>query len=564
MESEQSRNILGNDISTGFLSSPLFFPLSNILLRLGARAKFHEGALVFLLIPWAFFYLSSSYRSPMGRYLAVDLGAESGRLLLGNLQDEQLQVRELYRFKTQGTDIHGRSYWNVLRFYDEIINGLQENAGEISEDPIDGIGIDTWGVDFTILDANNQLIGTPYHYRDKQMNSYLEGFLEVFSRDELYDITGMQQLPFNSIVQLYGLVQEEHCSIKEGATFLMIPDFFNFLLTGIKKVEYTDASTTQALDARTKDWHWHYFKKIGVNEDMFSTPVQPGHVLGKVDEHLERVIPSIKGTQVHLIASHDTASAVVGCPLESRRAAYLSSGTWSLLGSELKEPILTMEAMKDNFTNEGGIEGTIRFLKNIMGLWLLQQVKKSWEVKANETLTYEEIIHQARLHENFTSLILPDDPRFMNPPSMVEAIQQACRETGQPIPYKLGEFAETIFKSLALRYREVFLSLEQLSKSRIECLHVVGGGSKNEYLCQYTADALNIKVSAGPIEATSLGNIIVQAISAGEIVDVEHGREIIRNSFTPRIHIPMEPETWDDLYTTNYLEMKEKRDGNLK
>ncbi|MFX0103857.1 MAG: rhamnulokinase family protein [Candidatus Hodarchaeota archaeon] len=489
----------------------------------------------------------------MGHYLAIDMGAESGRLVLGNIKDEKIETRELFRYKTQGVEIHGKLYWNLIRFYEEILNGFRENGKILSSVDLQGIGIDTWGVDFVILDERDNLAHMPYHYREKTMNAMLPELLKTIPRDEIYAVTGIQFMSLNSNVKLYGMMKEKQDCIKNGKTFLMVPDYFNFLLTGEKACEYTDATTTQLMNAIEKDWHVPFLEKIGVNKEMFSTPEMPCKVLGQVVPTVYDKNPFLEGVPVHLIGSHDTASAVVGCPLKTKNSAYLSSGTWSLLGMEIEKPILGKQALEKNFTNEGGVESTIRFLKNIMGLWLLQQSKLNWELKNDVKLDYEGIVNAARKHESFGSLIYPDDTRFLNPPSMLDEIRGMCKDTGQDIPAKFGEFATIIFKSLALRYKQVLDDLETLTGKSIDCLNIVGGGSRNALLCQYAANAINREVLAGPDEGTSIGNIIVQAISNGELKNVEAGRKIINNSFPLKKYEPIENEKWNQLYDEKYL-----------
>jgi len=488
------------------------------------------------------------------KYIAVDMGAESGRLVLGNIGDGRLEIKELHRFKTQGTEIHGHLYWDVLRFYDEIIGGIKSNANAFKGEPIDGIGVDTWGVDFVILDEHDNLLGMPYHYRDAEMNAALPSLLDTIPRDEIYEKTGIQFMSLNTIVKLHALVKGNHACMIDGKSFLMMPDYFNFLLTGEKKIEYTDASTTQLLDAKSKDWYLPFFETLGINPEMFTSPVMPGAVLGDVTPALRDRMGVEKAT-VHLTTSHDTASAVVGCPLTSKNSAYLSSGTWSLLGMELDSPILTKQALEMNFTNEGGYGGTIRLLKNIAGMWLLQQSKTKWEQDNSVQLDYEWIMKEAKKNEASGSLVNPDQERFLNPPNMLEAIRDACKETGQVPPKSFGQFAATIFSSLALRYRHVIAMLSELSGTTIDYFHVVGGGSKNRLLCQYTADATGIPVLAGPDEATSIGNIIVQAISNGEITGVQEGRGIVATSFPPLLYEPQDPDRWTRLYDEKYVPM---------
>jgi len=429
---------------------------------------------------------------------------------------------------------------------------MKSSAGALNGDPIDGIGVDTWGVDFVILDEHDNLLGMPYHYRDTEMNAAFLSLLDTIPRDEIYEKTGIQFMTLNTIVKLHALVKGNHACMAQGKTFLMMPDYFNYLLTGEKKIEYTDASTTQLLDATTKDWYMPFFEKLDIHPDMFTSPVMPGSVLGDVVPALRDRMGVNKAT-VHLTTSHDTASAVVGCPLSSKRSAYISSGTWSLLGMELDSPILTKKALEMNFTNEGGFGGTIRLLKNIAGMWLLQQSKNKWEQENAVQMDYEWIMKEAQKNETFESLVNPDQERFLNPQNMLDAIREACMETGQEPPTTFGEFAATIFSSLALRYRHVLSMLAELAGTSIDTLHVVGGGSKNRLLCQYTADATGVPVYAGPDEATSIGNIIVQAISNGEINGLQAGRELVAASFPPRAYEPRDQDRWNRLYDEKYM-----------
>jgi rhamnulokinase len=443
----------------------------------------------------------------------------------------------------------------VLRFYEEIVAGLKASAKLFESGTIDGIGIDTWGVDFVILDRHDNLAGLPYHYRDPTMNAALDDLLRVIPRERIYEKTGIQFMSLNTIVKLHALAKGGHpCTMPGvGRSFLMMPDYFNFLLTGEKAIEYTDASTTQLLDATTRDWIVPFLEKIRVDPSMFSKPKQPGQVLGQLTPALRERI-GVKSAAVHLTASHDTASAVAGTPLGSRNAAYISSGTWSLLGMELDRPILTRRALDMNFTNEGGFGGTIRLLKNIAGMWLLQQSKARWEMETGSTLEYDRIMEEASKCESFDSIVFPDDnSRFLNPPNMLDAIRYACKDTGQEPPKNIGEYAALVFASLALRYRHVLGMLQTLAGTRVDTLHVVGGGSRNDLMCQYTADATGIPVLAGPDEATSIGNIIVQAISNGEVRDIKAGRKMVAASFPPRRFEPANPERWNRLYNERYL-----------
>lgn len=491
----------------------------------------------------------------MGTYVAIDMGAESGRLILGELSGDSITVRELHRFKTRGTRVQGRLYWNVLRFYEEIVEGLHRARGQLPPGSVNGVGVDTWGVDFVLLDAQDNLTGLPYHYRDPVMLDAYPTFQAACSPEKIYAATGIQFLPFNTIVQLHALRRLSRGAIDRARSFLMLPDYFNFLLCGEKALEYTDASTTQLLDARTGRWHGPLLDWLGIDPALFPDPRQPGAVLGTIGPAAGEHGEVLDGVPVHLVGSHDTASAIVGCPLSSKRSAYISSGTWSLAGVELDAPVLTQDAMRANFTNEGGVGGKIDFLKNVMGLWLLQESRSSWARASGIAPGYDEIVALAgrAMAGSFPPLVFPDDPRFLNPPDMVTEIRAACKATGQPVPASVGEVAATIFASLAMRYRQVMASVEPLAGFTIDAIHVVGGGSRNALLCQCTADAVNVPVIAGPDEATSIGNVIAQAVSSGELASVEDGRKCISRSFEPVRYVPRVPETWRQQYEDVFL-----------
>ncbi len=495
-------------------------------------------------------------------FIAIDLGAESGRLVLGTIDgNETLSIKEISRFPTQGTPVHGRLYWNVLRFYEEILKGFEACSRHVQRGnhELKGIGVDTWGVDFVMLDAHDNLVGIPYHYRDAGMLAAYDTFFDVFPRDEVYRVTGIQFMALNTLVQLHALRSGNHPCMSVARSFLMMPDYFNFLLTGYKVLEYTDSSTTQVLDARTKTWHVPFIDRLGLDQGLFPSPVLPGRPLAPVAADLASKFDMLRDVDVHLVGSHDTASAVIGTPLRTNHTAYISSGTWSLLGVESDEPVLSKDALDRNFTNEGGVGGKIRVLKNIMGLWLIQQAKKSWEVRTGCPVSYDAIVKQARDAGLPKSLVFPDDPRFLNPPDMLEAIRASCIETGQEPPSTLGEFAATIFASLACRYKEVTLDLEHVLGTRVDGLHVVGGGSRNELLCQYTADATGLPVESGPDEATAIGNVIVQAISSGLVSSISKGREMVQSSFPVARHEPRAATAeWQSLYDHVYVPVVEK------
>ncbi len=477
-------------------------------------------------------------------FLAFDLGATSGRAVIGTLAGDKFEMQEIYRFPNAIMELHGKYYWNVFHLYEALKESLKICARQ--KIVPDSIGIDTWGVDFGYLAADGTLLGLPRAYRDPYTEGAPEDFFERVPRSEVYRLTGIQIMNFNSLFQLYKAKQENFAPLQAAKEILFMPDLLSYLLTGNKVCEYTDASTSQLLNPVTKRFETSLLEAAGVSPSLLRPIVMPGTRVGMLTAALANET-GIGQIPVVAVAGHDTASAVAAVPAEDREFAYLSSGTWSLMGIETEEPIITETSFKYNFTNEGGIDGTTRFLKNITGMWLLEQCRKEWE-HAGRTYAYPEIVKMAEEAEPFRSFVNPDDPRFANPPCMTEAIAAYCRETGQAVPEKDDEFIRCIFESLALRYREVLVLLSEMSPFPIRKLHVIGGGSKNNLLNQFTANAIRMPVVAGPAEATAIGNCMVQARAAGLVSDRWEMRRLIHSFLSPIVFLPEGNSEWEEAY----------------
>ena len=441
-------------------------------------------------------------------FLAFDLGATSGRTILGTLNEGKLQMKELTRFPNQILELGGHFYWNIYSLYEHLKAGMVAAAKEDVE--IESIGIDTWGVDFAFLGSDGQMLGMPYAYRDPHtMGAPEEYFEKIMSRKEVYEATGIQVMNFNSLYQLYAMKRDKSSLLAAAKEALFIPN----ALTGKKVVEYTIASTSQMLNPRTKKFEKELLEKMGVDPELFGQIVMPGYVIGELTDTLASET-GLGKIPVVAVAGHDTASAVAAVPAKNEKFAYLSSGTWSLMGIEVKDPIITEETMRLNITNEGGVEGTTRQLKNITGMWILEQCIKEWKKEAIE-YTYPEIVKMARDAEPFQSFIDPDDASFANPKSMIAAIKEFCTKSGQKVPRNHSELIRCIFESLALKYKNVLDKFRSLAPFPIERLHIIGGGAKNRLLNQFTANATGVTVVAGPSEGTAIGNIMLQARAAG-------------------------------------------------
>ena len=481
-------------------------------------------------------------------FFAADLGATSGRTILGSVENGKLEQEELTRFDNNLIETGGHYYWDIYAIYGEIIRGLKLAATR--QPDITSIGIDTWGVDFVCVGQDGALLRNPLAYRDPHTVGRMEEYLgQVMSRQEVYDITGIQFMNFNSLFQLYAMRQAGNSALQHARTILFVPDALNWMLTGKAACEYTIASTSQLLDPRTGDLDPRLLASVGLSRDMFGPMVQPGTQIGTLTPEVQR-LTGLGAVPVIAVAGHDTGSAVAATPARGPHFAYLSSGTWSLMGIESKEPIINAQSYERNFTNEGGIEGTTRFLKNICGMWLYERCRKEWKEAADgpADLAHLSLQKAAMQSEPFRCIINPDDAVFANPSSMLQAIRDYCLRTRQPVPETPAQVCRCIFDSLALRYRQVFGWLREFASFPIEVLHIIGGGSQNSYLNQFTADALGIKVLAGPQECTAIGNIMLQAKATGIVHDVWEMRRIIADSIDLAAYEPGDKAGWDKAY----------------
>ena len=481
-------------------------------------------------------------------FFAVDLGATSGRTIVGTLDDGKVILEELTRFDNNLIEANGHFYWDIYALYFEIIKGLK--AAKQRDLCITSIGIDTWGVDFVCV-AEDGSLSQPIAYRDPHTFDAMDDYLEnVMSREKVYDVTGIQFMNFNSIFQLYAMKRAGNSALKNAQKILFIPDALSYMLTGNMVCEYTIASTAQLLDPRTGQLDPRLLASIGLTQSKFGRMVNPGDLVGALTADVQKQT-GYGAIPVIAVAGHDTGSAVAAVPAKNEKFAYLSSGTWSLMGIETKEAIINHISYERNFTNEGGIEGTTRFLKNICGMWLYERCRKEW---TDAPKSHPELIAEAMKQPAFQSIINPDDACFANPSSMIDAIQTYCKETNQHVPQGYAEICRCIFDSLALRYRQVFSYLTEMASFPIEVLHIIGGGSLNDNLNQFTANSCGVEVLAGPQEGTALGNIMVQAKAAGEVKDLWDMRKVIANSLNLKRFSPADKEIWDAAYV-KYLKI---------
>ena len=476
-------------------------------------------------------------------YLAVDLGATSGRTTLATFDGTNITLRELTRFANPMVPIAGHIHWNIVELYNQILCALRLTCREGIEP--DSIGIDTWGCDVAYFGSKGNLVSLPYCYRGSHTEGAMEAYFERMSAEELYDRSGIQFMPFNTIFQLDAVNRLGLVNLEGVDKILFIPDALSYMLTGKMVTEYTIASTSQILNPRTKKFEKELLDVVGVKEEQWGRFVFPGEQIGTLTEEIQKMT-GLGAVPVIAVAGHDTASAVAAVPAQNEKFAYLSSGTWSLMGIEVKDAIINQKSYNMNFTNEGGIEGTTRFLKNICGMWLLERCRKEWD--ATQNYSYPELIEAALAVPAFRSLINPDAPCFANPSSMIEAIRHYCLETNQPVPETYGEITRCIFDSLALRYKQVFGYLQDMAPFNIEKLHIIGGGSKNNQLNQFTCNAVGVPVVAGPSEGTAIGNIMLQAKANGLVKDIAEMRQLISTSIETAQFAPEQPEAWEEAY----------------
>ena len=462
------------------------------------------------------------------RYVAIDIGAESGRAIVGELNDGKLTLKETHRFQNGGVRVGNSLYWDILGLWREIKNGLRIAR---QNGTIDAVGIDTWGVDYALLNARGDLLGNPYCYRDSRNDGVIDRVCAQIGSDTIFEHTGIQFMPINTLFQLVAEKEHNPAQFESAKRLLMIPDLLHYWLTGVAANEYTIATTTQAFNPRTRKWSSELLDQLGIPTSLFGDIVMPGTVLGTVDPSVAEETGTA-GLRVILPGTHDTASAVAAVPFDRGAGlrAYISSGTWSLVGVEVPAPIINRDVLKANMTNEGGVGGRIRMLKNVMGMWLIQQCRVAW-ARQGHTYSYDLLAGMAAEARSFHAIIDPDHDSLLHPSDMPAAIAELCRTTGQAIPQTPGEFARCIYTSLAHTYRRVIEQAAGLVGKKVEAIHIVGGGSQATFLNQMTADVCGIPVLAGPIEGTAIGNVLTQAIGTGELGSLDDLREVVRNSF---------------------------------
>ena len=476
-------------------------------------------------------------------FLAIDLGASSGRAILGNIENNRLELKEINRFANPIVEINGRLYWDLLHLYSEIIKSLQHVKSEGIE--LISLGIDTWGVDFVCFGNDGEPLRMPYSYRDTHTFGAPERFFKKMPKEEVYNKTGIQIMNFNTLFQLATQLEENTSTYPVIDKILFMPDALSYLLTGKMVTEYTIASTSQMINPYMRNFDDSLLEAVNLTQDNFAPIVFSGAEIGKLSNSVKE-LTGLGDISVIAVAGHDTGSAVLAAPAENENFAYLSSGTWSLMGIESAEPVINEETYALNFTNEGGADGSVRLLKNICGMWLIEQCKKEWE--KDGAVSYNEIVKAAQEATPFQSFINPDSPCFASPLSMTHSIKEYCRQTGQYVPESMGEIARCIYESLAFRYKQVLTNLQKLADFPIETLHIIGGGAQNKMLNGFTANAIGKTVYAGPSEATAIGNLLMQAKAAGLVSDKKEMRQIIRNSVELEVFSPEYSQVWDSNY----------------
>ena len=486
--------------------------------------------------------------------LGFDFGASSGRAMLGAFDGEKIEIQEIHRFSNDPVMLCGRFVWDVPRLLFEMKQALLKLSRMGVK--LDGIGIDTWGVDFGLLDKNGRLLGLPVHYRDERTSGMREKVREIIPDDELYARTGTAYNTFNTLYQLYSMVQEGDPLLELAQDMLFMPDLLTYFLTGVKGTDYTMASTAQMLNPVTRDWDRALLEKLGIPTRFLGEVKLPGEPRGVLLPEIATEC-GVGQVPVFAVGGHDTASAVLAVPAQGKDYAFLSSGTWSLLGVEIPEPMTTPDVQAANYTNEGCVDGSIRLLRNIMGLWIIQECKREWD-RRSDAVDFAELVQMAMGAPAFKAIIDVDDPCFLAPGDMPHRIQGYCELTGQPVPQGRGEISRVVYESLALRYRWAVDRLEEMTGKSIKVLHIVGGGSKNGLLNKFTAEAIKRPVVAGPGEGTVIGNLLMQAMALGAIRDIPTLRRVVENSFPTRTFVPeTDGAAWDAAYE-RYLKLLEK------
>ena len=483
-------------------------------------------------------------------HLAVDMGASSGRVLAGQLAGGRFELSEVHRFWNGPIRVHDRMYWDVLGLWKSVREGLQKAADQWG-DSVCSVGVDTWGVDFALLGPGDELLGNPRHYRDIRTVGGVERAFETMPRAEIFAETGLQFMEINSLYQMIALSEQNRPLLDQAEDFLMIPDLFHWYLTGEKTNEFSDATTTQMLNPKTGQWSSEVLAAFNIPEKLFRDPTHPGANLGALQKNVAEET-GLKNVNVIVPGSHDTASAVLAVPAQSPPSntpdwCYISSGTWSLMGVEVPDPVINDKCLELNFTNEGGVGGTVRLLKNIGGLWLIQECRRVLALQGRE-YTWDQMTKLADEASPLQSFVNPDAPDFVAPVDMPNEIRDFCQRTGQTVPKTDGAVIRCALESLAMRYRQVLGWLEELTGSQIKTIHIVGGGTQNEQLSQMAADACNRQVVAGPVEATAIGNGMMQAIAMGAVDSIASARQIIADSFAVKTYTPKTAAAWDEAY----------------
>jgi len=480
----------------------------------------------------------------MTDYLALDLGAESGRAIVATLAGNKLTLNEVHRFSNGPVQLPDGIHWDVLRLWSEIKIGIALAVKQGAKP--EGIGLDTWGVDFALLDKNNALLANPFHYRDARTDGMVDEAFKRMSRAEIFANTGIQFMQINTLYQLLAMSMQKSPVLDIAKTYVSIPDLFNYWLSGEITNEFTHATTTQGLDPRTRDWATPVLNAMDIPTHLFKPVTAPGTRLGTLLKPIAEETGA-GGVRIVVPACHDTGSAVAAVPAQSNNFAWISSGTWSIMGVETHEPCLTEKALAYNFTNEGGVFDTWRLSKSLMGLWLVQECKRTWAHRG-ENLSYDEITRLAMDAKPFIAVIDLDDPRFLYPGDMPERIQNYCADTHQTIPETKGEIVRVALESLALKYREVLQQVEELTNRHYEPIHIIGGGTKNKLLNQFTADCTGRVVITGPVEATTIGNVLMQAYALGHLSSLTDLRSVVRASYTPETYQPGNRDRWDEAF----------------
>ena len=484
-------------------------------------------------------------------YLGIDLGAESGRVVAGLYDGQTIQLRELHRFTNGPVPVADTLRWNVLGLWQGIRTGLAKAAAEYG-DAIVSVGVDTWGVDYVLLSEQDELLGLPWHYRDRRTSGMLELACDRVPREEIFAATGLQFMELNTLYQLLAMQLEQSPLLESAESLLMIPDLFHWMLSGVQANEFSNATTTQFYNPTSGGWATELLDKLQIPTNMLGEIVAPGTSLGPLLPEVSEAV-GLRDVEIVVPGTHDTASAVMavpatGTPSPQPNWCYISSGTWSLMGIETTTPVINDLCRSLNFTNEGGVGGTIRLLKNIAGLWIVQECRRSWQ-QAGREYDWAAMIAQAAAATPLRSLINPDHPDFVAPVDMPTAIGEFCQRSGQPIPESDGATIRTTLESLALRYRMVLNWLCDLSGGSIDTIHIVGGGAQNQLLCQMAADACNRRVVAGPVEATAIGNLMMQAVACGDLGTIAEAREVVGDSFAVKTYLPVNPDPWDEAFS---------------